>query len=126
MQPTIMSITVLFLCDEVITSKMRFSFTALPAHPVGLEANSRPHLSAVLFFFSHLELLLLLLLFSSSYSSAFTLSADIDMKKDIETLIAEERADIILKYATVSSNTQNSLSVFYLVQMDHVVFYGIL
>ncbi len=47
------------------------------------------------------------------------------MKKDIETLIAEERADIILKYATVSSNTQNSLSVFYLVQMDHVVFYGI-
>ncbi|GLD55687.1 USP6 N-terminal-like protein isoform X1, partial [Lates japonicus] len=25
---------------------------------------------------------------------------DIDMKKDIETLIAEERADIILKYAT--------------------------
>ena len=24
------------------------------------------------------------------------------MKKDIETLIAEERADIILKYATVS------------------------
>uniref|UniRef100_A0A3B3Z591 Rab-GAP TBC domain-containing protein n=1 Tax=Poecilia mexicana TaxID=48701 RepID=A0A3B3Z591_9TELE len=26
--------------------------------------------------------------------------ADIDMKKDIETLIAEERADIILKYAT--------------------------
>ncbi|XP_039652098.1 USP6 N-terminal-like protein [Perca fluviatilis] len=28
------------------------------------------------------------------------LSADIDMKKDIETLIAEERADIILKYAT--------------------------
>lgn len=55
----------------------------------------------------------------------FTLSADIDMKKDIETLIAEERADIILKYATVSSNTQNSLSVFYLVQMDHVVFYGI-
>lgn len=32
----------------------------------------------------------------------FTLSTDIDMKKDIETLIAEERADIILKYATVS------------------------
>ncbi|KAF3832268.1 hypothetical protein F7725_025933 [Dissostichus mawsoni] len=28
------------------------------------------------------------------------LSADIDMKKDIQTLIAEERADIILKYAT--------------------------
>lgn len=32
----------------------------------------------------------------------FLYSADIDMKKDIESLIAEERADIILKYATVS------------------------
>lgn len=40
------------------------------------------------------------MLFSSSHCSP--LSADIDMKKDIETLIAEERADIILKYATVS------------------------
>lgn len=32
----------------------------------------------------------------------FLFSVDIDMKKDIESLIAEERADIILKYATVS------------------------
>ncbi|CDQ66234.1 unnamed protein product [Oncorhynchus mykiss] len=32
-------------------------------------------------------------------SSLFAFS-DIDMKKDIETLIAEERADIILKYDT--------------------------
>ena len=32
----------------------------------------------------------------------FHVSSDIDMKKDIETLIAEERAEIILKYATVS------------------------
>lgn len=32
------------------------------------------------------------------------------MKKDIETLIAEERADIILKYATVSlCFTENSV-----------------
>lgn len=36
------------------------------------------------------------------------LSADIDMKKDIETLIAEERADIILKYATVSLCVQHT------------------
>lgn len=34
-----------------------------------------------------------------------SLSADIDMKKDIETLIAEERADIILKYATVRTGS---------------------
>ena len=33
---------------------------------------------------------------------SLSLSPDIDMKKDIEKLIAEERADIILKYAQVS------------------------
>lgn len=71
---------------------MCFSLMALPAHPVGLEASSRPHRSAVLLF---------LLLFFSSCRSRF-LSAGVEMKKDIETLIAEERADIILKYATVS------------------------
>lgn len=45
------------------------------------------------------------------------------MKKDIETLIAEERADIILKYATVSlclQHTENCVSGYDLVQMDHV------
>ncbi len=90
------STNVFVLCDEVITSKMCFSLAALPAHRV--EASSRLHLSADLSA-SHLDLLLLL---SRSCSSCFPLSTDIDMKKDIETLIAEERADIILKYATVS------------------------
>ena len=33
---------------------------------------------------------------------SLSLFPDIDMKKDIEKLIAEERADIILKYAQVS------------------------
>lgn len=46
------------------------------------------------------------ILFWSCFLSSLTTFAlfptDIDMKKDIETLIAEERADIILKYATVS------------------------
>lgn len=68
-------------------------FTALPAHPVGPSPTS---ISCVLLPLSHVELLLF------SCSCCFPLSADIDMKKDIETLIAEERADIILKYATVS------------------------
>lgn len=59
---------------------------------------------------------MLLLLFSGSHRSCFRLSADIDMKKDIETLIAEERADIILKYATVSlcfQHTQQSQSLLF-------------
>ena len=35
--------------------------------------------------------------------------ADIDMKKDIATLIAEERADIILKYDQVGSGSSSLL-----------------
>lgn len=92
-------------CDEVT-----------PARPVAPPAHSHPRRSA-LSFLTHLCCCAALPLLSSSYSSCSPLCADIDMKKDIETLIAEERADIILKYATVSLCFQhirdNSPSVLY-------------
>lgn len=64
---------------------------------------------------AHMELYQFFLFMPNCFSTLFFTVTD--MKKDIETLIAEERAEIILKYATVSKSFRfwsNLLPLFHL------------